>query len=324
MSIGLVLGKFMPPHNGHVHLVSFAQHYVDTLYIIVEKIANESIPSELRCEWMKKMFPACRVLHLQTIQPQDPSETPDFWTIWKNCLDSVLPEKPDYLFASEAYGLPLATIVGAQFIPVDPQRVACPISATKIRENATEHWEYLPAVVRPYFLKKVCIFGPESSGKSTLTKNLANHYRTIWVPEYARSYLELHKRDPTEQDMLIIAKGQSCSERSLSEQANRVIFADTDPLSTRIWSEWLFGQCSSEILPLIDDHEYDLYLLLSPDTPWHQDDIRYFPTERWQFHKDCRQQLEAYGRQYVSISGPWKERWQQAINAIDAMLSANK
>mgnify|MGYP001240935258 CR=1 FL=1 len=176
-------------------------------------------------------------------------------------------------------------------------------------------------IVRPYFLKRVCIFGPESCGKSTLAQNLALYYQTSWVPEYARSYLELQKRDPVEEDMTLIAKGQASSERSLAEQANRILFTDTDPLTTRIWSEWLFERCAPEILSLIDEHTYDLYLLLTPDTNWEDDAIRYFPEQRWTFYEHCQRQLKEYNRRYLSISGDWNMRWSKATKAIDSLLA---
>ncbi|MCA9040823.1 MAG: adenylyltransferase/cytidyltransferase family protein, partial [Planctomycetaceae bacterium] len=105
---GMVLGKFMPPHLGHQYLFEFAREYVDELAIVVETERNQPIPGELRYSWVKEMFPTVNVLHLTDENPQDPSEYPDFWTIWRNSLLRLLPFTPDYVFASENYGWKLA------------------------------------------------------------------------------------------------------------------------------------------------------------------------------------------------------------------------
>lgn len=319
-TIGMVLGKFMPIHQGHVHLISFAQHFVDELYIVVGTLSSEPIDGKLRYEWVKRLFPTVHVLHLDKDLPQEPSEHPDFWNIWRTNLQVILPCQIDYLMASENYGLPLAKELNAQFIPLDIQREAVPISATKIRENPFLYWEYLPVCVRPYFTKKIAIFGPESCGKSTLTMNLAKYYETVFVPEYARTWIEFKGQNLVNEDFLIITKGQLALEKSLIEQANKLLFCDTDVLTTTIWSEKLLGKCDEWILEKAKEQNFDLYILLQPDVPWIKDEVRYFPSERWEFYNDCKETLQKNNCEFIEIGGSWGERFDKAIATIDEMF----
>src|SRR5258708_4010315 len=114
---GMVLGKFMPPHLGHVYLVEFARHCVDALTVVVGSLPSEPIPGELRYQWMRELFPDVNVVHLTDENPQKPEEHADFWNIWRSSLLRVLPGRPTYVFAGEEYGARLAEALGARFIP---------------------------------------------------------------------------------------------------------------------------------------------------------------------------------------------------------------
>lgn len=148
---GMLLGKFMPPHLGHKYLVDFALERVDELTVLVCSLPTEPIPGALRYEWMREMFPTARVLHVDEVVPQEPSEHRDFWSIWHDLIRGRISVGPDYVFASEEYGYPLAKILGATFVPVDVERRAVPISATMIREDWRRHADFLPEVVRRWF-----------------------------------------------------------------------------------------------------------------------------------------------------------------------------
>src|SRR5215471_8509021 len=130
MTTGMLLGKFMPPHLGHVYLGEFAGRYVDRLTIVVCTLASEPIPGELRYRWMRELFPFCKVVHLTDELPQEPKEDPHFWERWRASLTRILPGKPDYVFASEDYGAKLAEVLGGEFVPVDRTRTAMSISGT--------------------------------------------------------------------------------------------------------------------------------------------------------------------------------------------------
>lgn len=319
-SSGLIIGKFLPPHLGHQYLIDFARNYVDKLTVLVCSLKSEPIPGELRYKWMKKLFPDVNIIHVTDENPQEPKDHPDFWEIWKKSISKVLPKGADCLFASEDYGWKLAEILNMKYIPVNHPRNLVPISGTKIRENPIKYWEYLPPAIRTYFVKRVCIFGPESTGKTTLAKNLASHFNTVYAEEYARGLLDFKNGKCDYEDIEDIAKGHAASEEALSTQANKVLFSDTDLITTKIWSNVLFKKCPKWIEKDIDNHQYDLYLLMDIDVPYIEDAQRYFPNKRQWFLNLCIKALEKRGRKYVLISGSWKERYDKAVAEVEKLL----
>ncbi|HEU4538878.1 MAG TPA: AAA family ATPase [Polyangiaceae bacterium] len=320
MTRGMVLGKFMPPHAGHVYLVEFARRWADDLSVVVGTLAAEPIPGELRYRWMRELFPHLRVIHLEDENPQHPHEHPDFWGIWRRSLERVLPAPPDLVFASEAYGPRLAEVLGARFVPVDAGREAISISGTAVRENPWSNWGLLPRCVRPYFLKRVSIFGPESTGKTTLARALARRFGTIAAPEYARAWLEARGGRVGPEDMEPISRGQIASEDALAAEATRLLVCDTDPLATTIWSRALFGSCPEPLEARALGRHYDLTLLLDVDVPWVGDPVRYLPDERRSFFERCEDALRRAGRPYVIVRGDWAERFAQAERAVASMF----
>lgn len=315
---GLVLGKFLPPHAGHVHLVEHAQRCVERLTVVVGTLAREPIPGELRFRWMTELFPRAHVVHLTDDNPQDPAEHPRFWEIWKASLDRVLPAPIDVVFASEAYGARLARDHGARFVPVDPGRAIVPVSGTRIREAPLAHWAYLPPPVRAHYAKRIAIVGAESTGKSTLAAALADHYATRVVPEYARTYLEALERPPVADDLPVIAAGQRASEDVLARSCNRILICDTDALVTKLWSELLFGACDPRVEELARA-PYDLWIVTGPEVPFEPDPVRYLPDQRAVFHARCLAALA--GRPHVVVTGDPSDRLAAACAAIDQLVA---
>lgn len=322
MSTGMILGKFMPPHLGHVYLCEFARRYVDDLAVAVCSIRREPIPGELRFRWMRELFPFDHVVHLTDELPQEPKEHPDFWRLWHDALTRVLPFRPQFVFASEDYGWKLAEVLGATFVPVDKARGVVPCSGTKVRTDPMGHWPYIPRCARPYFARRVCVFGPESTGKSTLAARLGGHFRTAVVPEYARTLLETQDGRIDAADIPRIARGQMASEDALARDADRVLVCDTDVLATTIWSDVLFGGCPADVRAAADRRAADLYLLTDVDVPWVADPVRYLPDDRRPFFDRCRRELDARGRPYVVLRGDWDRRFADAVAAVERVLAA--
>jgi NadR type nicotinamide-nucleotide adenylyltransferase len=316
----MVLGKFLPPHAGHVYLCEVARRWVDELTIVVGTLAREPIPGDLRFAWMRELFPFDRVVHLTDENPQDPSEHPEFWSIWKASLERVLPSPPDLVFASEAYGEALARVLGARFVPVDPARGVVPISGTAIRTDPMRHWGHLPRCVRPHFVRRVSIVGPESTGKTTLARALADRFATVWVPEWARGVLERRGGSLDGLDWGEIVRGQIASEEALARDANRVLVCDTDPLATSVWADALLGGWPVGTPPP-PSRFYDLTLLTEPDVPWVADPVRYLPSEGASFFARCEAALRREGRRVVVLRGSWGARTAAAIDAVAALLA---
>ena len=317
---GLVFGKFLPPHKGHIHLIQEAASQVEELTVLVCSIKAEPIPGYLRYGWMKRIFPKLRVLHVTDENPQFPEEHPDFWQIWTHTFEKNMPEGIDILFTSEHYGDEMARHLNCQHIMIDQPRETVPISATMIRENPYEHWEFIPEVVRPYFIKRVVLTGPESSGKSVLSKKLAAHYQTNYLEEYGRTYVEKFGIDVDLMDIAHIAGGHIFLEEQASLKSNKVLFCDTDLIVTQIWSE-IFCGYSPEWIHLINHTlKYDLFLLLAPDIPWVDDGTRQFSHYSNIHFKRLKDELESRNLPYVVIEGGYEERFQEAVRAVDKLL----
>lgn len=262
---GLVIGKFMPPHIGHEYLFKFASNYVDELYIVVDKIKDEVIPGSLRASWIKELMPNAHVSYLTSNMPQDPSETPEFWNIWKSEIIKSIKIKPDFVIASMNYGNRLASVLNSKFIPLDISRNSINISATKIRSDPLKYFDYIIKPARPHYLKYVCFLGPESTGKSTAASLLAQQYNTSFVPEYANEYMKFNKI-LTFNDMNIIALAQKSSETALAYMANKMLFIDSNAITTKIYSQILFGSYPPILDQYIEESKNNIYVVFTPNT----------------------------------------------------------
>ena len=172
---------------------------------------------------------------------------------------------------------------------------------------------------------KVVLFGPESTGKTTLSKQLARHYNSIWVPEYAREYLQNkwnNERKTCEpKDLLPIAIGQMHLENTLAKKTDSVLICDTDLLETKVYSETYYsGTCNPIIEKYALQNIYDLYFLTYIDTPWEADDLRDKPEERLIMFKTFQDTLIKYNRPYVLLRGDKETRLETAVKHIDKLL----
>ncbi|WP_116771267.1 AAA family ATPase [Maribacter litoralis] len=177
----------------------------------------------------------------------------------------------------------------------------------------------------PSNVLKVVLFGPESTGKTTLSEQLARHYHTVWVPEYAREYLQdkwNNERKTCEpHDLLPIAEGQMRLENDLAKKATEILICDTDLLETKVYSEaYYVGDCDPVLEKYALQNTYDLYLLTYIDIPWEEDDLRDKPNEREEMFNYFKDTLEKYGKNFITLKGNKKQRLNKAINHIDKLL----
>lgn len=175
-----------------------------------------------------------------------------------------------------------------------------------------------------HHIKKIAIVGPESTGKSTMSALLAEHYKTVWVPEYARGYCEKLTEPCTWQDEINMFRGQLELEKEYLPLANNILICDTTFITVKIWSDHMFGHSPEEVTKELQIHPYDLYLLLDIDLPWENDPLRDFPHLREHFMEVWHKELQALKANYVVISGFGDERLQNAVKAIDDFLESVK
>jgi len=172
-------------------------------------------------------------------------------------------------------------------------------------------------------VRKVVIIGPESTGKSTLSEQLAKHYQTRWVPEYAREYLTNLNRPYDYEDLLIIAQKQLEQEDKISAVCTSpVMFVDTDMYVLKVWCEFVFGKCHSFILDQIVKRNYDSYLLCDTDLPWVADALREYPdieNRKRLFHM-YQELLINQSKPWSLIRGDYDQRLQLGISATEKIL----
>jgi NadR type nicotinamide-nucleotide adenylyltransferase len=184
---------------------------------------------------------------------------------------------------------------------------------------------------------KVVVIGPESTGKSSLCEQLANHYNTEWVKEYAREYLLANGTEYSYDNLLEIAEGQFALENaaiqaakdkiknaneSNSTSSSELILIDTNMYVLKVWCEFVFDKCHPWILNQIIENSYDLYLLCNIDLPWVKDELREYPDLeiREKLYHHYKDLLINQSTPWVNISGNYQQRLEVAIKAIDSVL----
>ncbi|WP_216629374.1 AAA family ATPase [Taibaiella lutea] len=168
-------------------------------------------------------------------------------------------------------------------------------------------------------MKRIVIIGPESTGKSTLTQQLARHFNATGIDEYARTYLRDIDRRYVQQDLLAIGKGQTALEDAVAKNTNsKWLFCDTDLYVLKVWSESKYGTCDEWILQEIAQRKYDLYILTDIDMPWEDDPLREHPEPemRQHFFDIYKDIVIQSGVPFVIVQGNEQERLKRAIQAI--------
>lgn len=330
MTRGFLLGKFMPPHAGHLTLIRSAAALVDQLTILVCALPEDPIPGKLRLQWMRALFPDCRIAyHDDPSAPQEPADSPHFWREWTVIVRQHHPEPIDRLFAGESYGAELARHLAAFFVPLGGRVLGADraglggLSGTAVRNDWWSHWRWLPAPVRSHYSLSVVLHGVESVGKSTLAARLADHYRTVLVPEYGRAHCEAHGTDCREEDLMLIGQAQQAEIEAARPWCNRLLIADTDALMTAAWSQMMIGFVPDQ---LVCHRKADLYLMLGADVPFVDDGTRVFgePGVRQRFDAVARDVLRLTRAPVEAISGDYEQRFDAAVRAIDRLIAQRR
>tara|TARA_B100000795_G_scaffold256524_1_gene229030 strand:- start:1097 stop:1753 length:657 start_codon:yes stop_codon:yes gene_type:complete len=178
----------------------------------------------------------------------------------------------------------------------------------------------------PINLVKVVLFGPESSGKTTLSRQLARYYNTVWAPEFAREYLQEkwnnERKTCEKEDLLPIAIGQMKLENKLAKRADKILICDTDLLETKVYSEEFYvGFVDEKLNKAANENQYDLYLLTYIDTPWEEDDLRDRPEQRLEMFAAFEKSLKDNNKPYILLKGDKDTRLKNAVKAIDEIIS---
>jgi HTH-type transcriptional repressor of NAD biosynthesis genes len=327
----LVLGKFMPLHAGHVHVVREAAARSDKVHVVVCHHPGQPIPGAARLAAARLEFsgvPGVAVHELRDDgMPQSDRECgtlDEFYSLWVPPV-LALTGPLDAVFTSEPYGPDFARYLGAEHVEVDRGRSAFPVSGTAIRMDPAANWDMLAAPMRAPLVRRVAIMGTESCGKSTLTERLAGHYGTRYVEEWGRVVYERNGGRVGIEDFVPIAQGRQELEDRALPISRAVLFCDTEDITTYLFSrmycpgEWRQSEAWFE-RAIAEKPPYDLYILLSPDCPAVQDGTRNFLEERWEHHGRILEELRTRGRRHEVVGGGWEERFARSVALVDEML----
>ena len=317
----VVIGKFYPPHRGHHFLINRALQEVAEVTVIVCGKPTDTIPGELRGEWLRQVHPIARVMVIDDRYDEDDSR------VWAENTVRWLGQPPDAVFTSEDYGDAYARHMGSVHVLVDKARTTVPCSATMIRTDPYTNWEFLSLPVRGWFAKRVCVIGAESTGTTTLASDLAETLGTSWVPEYGREYSALkQQRDDMawhSDEFVAIANEQTRQEDEAASVANRVLVCDTNAFATCIWHRRYLGQDEPRVRAIADAGKCDLYLLTGDEIPFVQDGLRDGEVIRHTMHCWFVDALAAQPVPWVLIRGSREHRLVQAIDVVEGLFAAS-
>lgn len=283
-----VLGTFMPPTRGHRALIEFASALTAHVQVHIQTQPGEPYVKE-RVQALEAIAasigPDVRVRQMHKTLPQEPTVESEakFWSMWAGFLKEWGIKPGDYIVASESYGIKLAEITGAIFIPFDMNREIVQTRATRVREGLLENFADIAPEFQPVLRKTVTIFGAESTGKSTLTKALAERVNGLALPEWARPYLETVGPEITVEKMEAIWYGQTALQRygctGSAVVDYPVVVQDTDLFSTiGYWEAGFEGKLGKVPEGLLWDAEWavsDLYIITRSNIPFEPDPLRY-------------------------------------------------
>lgn len=212
----------------------------------------------------------------------------------------------------------MASRLGISHVRFDSDKKEHPVSAEEIRKHPFKHWDALASAAKPYFVKKICFYGPESTGKTTLAQRMATRYQTVFVPEVAREMITTNAF--TEEEIIRI--GQAQTKRLLGglAKANRLLFCDTDLITTQIYSSLYLNRVPVELIELEKEFYYDQYLLFNTDVPWISDGLRDLGSRRQEVLAMFKENLDRRDIPYTMVSGSYEERERVVIGVVDRLL----
>lgn len=305
MKRGIVAGRFMPFHNGHIALIRFAAAHCDELVISVFANPADPIAGEIRIAWIREEF--IRYGKINVVNIDAPGVISDQFGAF------------DYVFGSGPQDEALADMLVASYVSFDPDRNEQPISGRDILEHPFRHWDFIAQPARGHFVKRICFFGPESTGKSTLAKRMAEHYRTGFVPEVAKEFISSNQFSA--EDIIRIGHAQTVRVLQKTAIANKILFCDTDLITTEIYSDTYLHAIPPVLKTLELQVRYDQYFLFDIDVPWVPDGLRDLGDKRQEMFLRFKNELEQRSISYILLTGEHARREEQVVKFVDELLA---
>lgn len=322
--IGMYGGSFDPLHIGHMNLIIKAASMCDKLYIVLSySRRRDFIPMEIRYRWIMNSFHHMDNINIITMEDNAKSkEEYDKDSYWLEGRDYVLSQigvKVDVVFCGSDY---IGTsryekLYDCKVEYVDRNEIK--VSSTDIRNNPFRYWEYIPNICRPYFTKKILLVGGESTGKSTLTENLALAYNTNFLEEVGREVCDYAGAEDLmiEEDFHEILLKHKVKEMELIKQSNKLLFVDTDAITTKFFSQFLLEEKDNRVDKLADAiahiNSFDMIFFLEPTVDFVQDGTRNekIEAEREKYSNQIKRLLNEVGYEYICLDGDYISRFEE-------------
>lgn len=316
--LSIVIGKFYPPHRGHKLLIDTALSESDRVVVIVCDRKGECIPGGQRARWIAEIHPRAEVMLIDDVYDQDDS------AIWAANTIRWLGRVPSAVYTSEDYGPVYASLMGAEHVMVDRDRIEIPISGTQVRQDPLSNLDYLEPCVRAFYVHRYVVVGAESTGTTTVAEKLAERLDTIWVPEYGHEFChnldDVWSYEWSTRDFVDIATEQTRREDLAAREANRVLICDTDAWTTGLWHERYMGHRSFEV-EAVRNPKKVMYFLTDPEgVPFVQDGTRDGEHIRLSMHERFIERLEQDGKPFIILKGSLEERLETALLEIEERL----
>lgn len=332
--VGMYGGSFDPLHIGHIHDIIRAAAMCEELYVMISWCeGRESTSKELRYRWIlnsTKHLPNVKIILIEDkAVSKEEYNTDYYWEKGAQDIKNTIGKPIDVVFCgSDYYGTNrFESLYCPESIVYYFDRSEVPISSTDIRTWALGNWDYIPDVCKDYYTRKVLIIGGESTGKSTLVQNLALAYNTNFVSEVGRDTCEYAGGEEymIAEDLHENILRQKLNVMDAAKHSNRILFVDTDVLTTSFYSELLFGEtsydnfyCARLAKAINDITEWDLVLFLEPDIEFVQDGTRSeeIASDRIKYSQKIKDLFDYFNITYHCISGSYLDRFNKAKEII--------
>ena len=330
-NVGMYGGSFNPLHMGHVDCILQAANLCRELFVVLSVgCKRKEIDARIRYRWIYQLtqhIGNVRIITLEDDAQTKASYTEDYWYQDAEKVKAQIGKPIDVVFCGSDYD---ENSFWNRCYP-DSKLVVFPrneISSTAIRKNPYAHWDWIPNLVKPYYVKKVLLMGGESTGKSTLTINLANRFNTNYIDEAGR---DISERSGT--DLLMLSENfteillqHKLNEIHAVKQSNKVLFIDTDALVTQFYMNFLNDPGIDKNKRLSDAidriNTYDLILFLEPDVEFVQDGDRSekIRDDRVKYSEQIKALIRSHGKTFVTVSSSYQQRYETAVKEVNNLL----